>query len=134
MKIGIIVSIFLVILGGYIVFTFITEMIPSPEEQREGILRTSRDLEYSGVVTNKFIDKKEHNFRKVVIQENGQKRTILYNFENGGLFDFISINDSIIKTEGNLKVQIIRSNLDTVINMSFSFLKTKRHEIIHNED
>lgn len=104
------------------------EMTPSPEEQIEGVLSSYRAKEFSGVIINKFNNRKEHNFRDIIIDENNIERTIEFYFDIGGLFDFLAINDSIIKTKNNLQVRIIRKDFDTTINMKCLYMNAKEYK------
>lgn len=116
-----IIKIWLIIcaIGTIIIFIWFNSIRLSPEKEIKRAVDAYRVEEYSGIIINKFIDKDEHNFKKVIINENNQERVILFDIELGGLFDFLSIGDSIIKTKGNLQVNVIRNNIDTLIVMKF---------------
>lgn len=75
--------------------------------------------EYSGVIVNKFIDKEQHLYQKIIINQDNQEDVIVMNFEAGGLYDFLCIGDSISKTSGSLKVRVVRNDMDTIIKMKF---------------
>ncbi|WP_115121940.1 hypothetical protein [Marinirhabdus gelatinilytica] len=76
-----------------------------------------KEYTYSGLVTNKFIDSKQHNYQTVIIQNGEEKDILLLDFETSGLFDFIEVGDSIFKKKSSLKLRLIRSELDTIIEM-----------------
>ena len=108
------------ILGAIIVFTWFNSIKLSPKEEINRAVNAYRIEEYSGVIINKFVDRDEHNFKKVILNENNLERVILLDIEQGGLFEFLNIGDSIIKTKDNLKVRVIRNDIDTTIEMKFA--------------
>ncbi len=75
--------------------------------------------EYNGIIIDKYIDENQHNFKKIIINEEFKKRTILFNIEIGGIYEYFEIGDSIIKQSGSLQVRIIRQDLDTTLLMKF---------------
>lgn len=85
----------------------------------EDVAHSFRNKEYSGLVVQKYVDYDEHAFQKVIVKHEYGERTILFNQETGGVFNFIEVNDSIIKELDTLAVRIIRNNLDTLIIMKF---------------
>jgi len=80
---------------------------------------------YSGTIIEKFIVKNQHNNHRVIIDENiGLEksigiRTIHFDFEISGVYDYLKIGDSITKTNINHNLKIRRSNKDTIWNMKF---------------
>lgn len=85
--------------------------------------------EYSGVVTKKFINTKQHNYRTVVIEQNGEEYTVLFCFEMGGLYEFIEVGDYLSTKEGTLDVHLKRKDLDTIVTMQI-YERKKRHSNI----
>ena len=85
----------------------------------EEFLHHYRIEEYSGLVIDKYVDKDEHNYQKVILQHEYGERVILFNHETGGLFNHIEVGDSLIKEYGNLDVKILRADFDTTITMKF---------------
>ena len=122
MKMKLFIKIWLIacILGAIIVFTWFNSIKLSPKEEINRAVNAYRIEEYSGVIINKFVDRDEHNFKKVILNENNLERVILLDIEQGGLFEFLNIGDSIIKTKDNLKVRVIRNDIDTTIEMKFA--------------
>ncbi len=51
--------------------------------------------EYSGDVINKFIDKKQHDYRTVVIKQENNEHTIIFSFVMRGLYEFIEVGDTL---------------------------------------
>jgi len=109
-------------IGLMFIFNWFSKIKLSPEEHFNRAVNAYIIEEYSGIIINKFIDREEHNFKKVIINENSSERVILLDIEQGGLFEFLNVGDSIIKTKGNLKVKVIRNNVDTLIEMKFESL------------
>ena len=116
------VIVILYITGIIISINWVNSHFLSDEENVQAVLDYNYNRTFSGVIIEKFIDKNEHNYKKVIIIENGIERTLYFDFESGGLFNFFSINDTIIKSKGNLKVQIKRNQKDTTINMKFLYM------------
>lgn len=63
---------------------------------------------FDGVITNKFVDKNEHNYPILIID--GNDETIRYNMTSdlSGLFDFVEIGDEIIKEKGFNQISVKR--------------------------
>ncbi len=78
-----------------------------------------RDNQYIGRVTKKFIDRDNHSYQMVIIQCEYKVKNLALNVETSGLYDFLEVNDSIVKNSGTLDFRIIRVNLDTTIVMKF---------------
>ncbi len=76
-----------------------------------------KKAQYSGYVANKFIDSTQHNYKTVILVEKDAVNSIIFDFEIGGLYEFIEINDTIVKDIGSLSISLSRSNLDTIIEM-----------------
>lgn len=121
------------IIGLIILVIWFSQVIPSPEETTKRIIYSYLNENYSGLVVNKFIDREEHNFKKVVLQENNLERVILFDGELGNIFEFIRKGDSIVKTRGNLRVHLIREDLDTVLNIKLYGMEKYNMDSILNE-
>lgn len=107
------------IIGVVVVFIWFMNIVEFPNMEFEKAINAYKNQKYSGTVLNKFIDRNEHNFHKIILHENGRERTILLDIEIGGLYKFIQLGDSIIKKENELFVHIIREDLDTLYEMKF---------------
>jgi hypothetical protein len=71
---------------------------------------------FSGRIEKKYIDKKEHNYKMLVIsKENGRDSSSNYNNEHSGFWDFVQINDSIIKRENSFEIYIIKKDTSFII-------------------
>lgn len=68
-----------------------------------------RNSFYHGFVAKKIINKEEHNY-KTVILSNGQE--LWMNWDLSGLYDFIEVNDSIVKNRGSYEVHVYRNSVE----------------------
>lgn len=91
----------------------------SQEDYEQGTIETYKNIETSGKIISKFRDYDDHSYLKVIIEEENRENTLLFNLETGGLYDYLKINDSIVKERGTLDMRIIREDLDTTITMTF---------------
>ncbi|WP_339700045.1 hypothetical protein [uncultured Marixanthomonas sp.] len=107
---------FLILLSAVllIIFLFYNKVLEMTDKKASDFYKED---DYKGIVVNKFIDTEQHNYHKVVVKKEENQQTILFDHENGGLFEFIKIGDSLTKTRGNLKIRLQRENLDTIIKM-----------------
>ena len=71
---------------------------------------------FNGIVTNKFINKKEHNYKTLILDG---KRTIWMNWDLSGLYEFIQTNDSIIKNKGSYEVKLYRNSIEYKFSIDF---------------
>ena len=94
--------------------------IPSSNEQHNLFIESYRIESYSGNIVKKFVDKEQHGYRTIVVDDNNTERSILLEYEKGGLYSFLNVGDSINKKEGDLSVSISRENIDTIIHMRFT--------------
>lgn len=72
---------------------------------------------FSGRVEKKYIDKIQHNFRMLVISSPGRRDSLSFTNELSGFWDFVNINDSVIKIENSNKLVIV--NRDTSFLIDF---------------
>ncbi len=114
-------------IGLLFIIIWFSQIIPTPEEDINMAVNAYKIEEYEGLIVDKFIDRKEHNFKKVIINENNQQRVILFDIEISGLYDFLEIGDSIIKNKGELRVRVIRNELDTILKMKFAAIDETRN-------
>jgi len=70
-----------------------------------------------GVITNKFIDKENHSNLTIELTINNSSE---YNYilRNIGLYNYIQINDSILKTKFGKKIIIKRNNTDSIFELN----------------
>ena len=82
--------------------------------------RIFKDVVYDGVLTNKFVDKKQHNYKKIILKDfNGRESTHVLDLESGGLYDYLEIGDTIYKKRGELFLKLKRKKNDTIIHLKF---------------
>ena len=69
-----------------------------------------RQTEWSGIVTNKYIDKPNHSYETIEIKSHGQIQKIQnwVLFQNGN-FEQIEVGDSIVKKQGLVNVSLYKS-------------------------
>ena len=108
-----------IIIGIVVIYIFFYVNTPTYEDEVKGTIDAYRAQQYSGVIINKYIDKEQHLFKKIIIKEGNNERTLLFDAEIGGIYDFFSIGDSIVKKENSLKVKIVRRNKDSIFQMRF---------------
>jgi len=72
---------------------------------------------YSGVVVKKFIDREQHNYRTIIIEQYDNEYTLIFSFVMGGLYEFIEVGDTLSKKSGTLDLRLNRKDLDTLITM-----------------
>jgi hypothetical protein len=82
--------------------------------------RIFKDVVYDGVLTNKFVDKEQHNYKKIILKDfNGRESTHILDLESGGLYDYLEIGDTIYKKRGELFLKLKRKKIDTIIHLKF---------------
>jgi hypothetical protein len=77
----------------------------------------TKELEFDGLVKNKFVDSNNHNINAIEIDSKGQFGFVHFPYpEESDLWDKIKVNDSIKKSENNLNF-LIKDSLkwDTII-------------------
>jgi hypothetical protein len=107
------------LIGLVIILFWFKNIIPTPEEDIHMAVNAYKIDEFNGVVIDKYIDKNEHNFKKIIINENNTRRVVLFDIEISGVYDFFMVGDSIAKDKGNLQIRVIRNDLDTTLQMEF---------------
>jgi len=108
------ISLFLFL--GLIVILKFTDRVKELVPDKKASKYYSED-QYFGIVIDKFIDRDQHNYKTVVIKNLKETRKVLFDFEIGGLYDFIEVGDSISKNINSLDFRLIREDLDTVVQM-----------------
>lgn len=68
-----------------------------------------RKRTYAGFVTDKFIDDKEHNYKTLILNK---QQTIWMNWDVSGLFEFLEVNDNVVKDSGSYEVIVYRDSLE----------------------
>jgi hypothetical protein len=70
---------------------------------------------FSGRIEKKYIEKKEHNYKMLVISKDNGRDSFRYDNERSGFWDFVQINDSIIKRENSFEIYIIKKDTSFII-------------------
>ncbi|MEX2409798.1 MAG: hypothetical protein WD607_00260 [Candidatus Paceibacterota bacterium] len=109
----------LALIGLPIIMVFIALILIDSQLTDKEILDLYENKEYSGIIINKYIDLEEHMNKKIIIKGEYVDRTILFNNESSGVFDFLQIGDSIIKKSESLEIQVFRDSRDTTLKMKF---------------
>ena len=73
---------------------------------------------YKGMVIDKFIDRKNHLNPTLKIS-NYNTKIVFLDYDKSGFYDFVRIGDSIIKEKGNMKIRLIRNDIDTVFTIDY---------------
>ena len=70
-----------------------------------------REEYWGGVVSRKFLDSKNHNYRTLEIVDSARSRTRIYRLilsnDKSGLYHYVSEGDSIVKQSGSLAAIVI---------------------------
>ena len=75
-----------------------------------------RKKTYAGFVTDKFIDKEEHNYKTLILNK---QQTIWMNWDVSGLYEFIEVNDSLSKDSGSYELKVYRDSLEYSFNNNY---------------
>jgi hypothetical protein len=73
--------------------------------------------EFNGAITQKYKDRKQHNYETLIIENDTFQQTILFDFVMGGLYEFLEVGDTLSKKSGTLDLRLKRKDLDTLITM-----------------
>lgn len=84
-----------------------------------------RSERYSGIIIKKFIDKDQHNYKKVILKKDSKTQVILLDQEEGGLFEYLEKGDSISKKGGELILKIVREEKDSIYKLNYYCLTQK---------
>ena len=90
---------------GLIFFVYQIKTQPKCSEYYE----QEKEISLNGAVTDKYNDKKNHNFPTVLINENGKQLDYTLQGDSSGLFEFLVISDSIKKKKGFNEYLVLRS-------------------------
>jgi hypothetical protein len=70
-----------------------------------------KNREFKGILKEKYIDKKQHFSKVLKVTSSSENDILVLTFDKSGLFDYLQINDSIIKESGSLELEIFRNDL-----------------------
>ena len=90
---------------GVIIF-FISQ--PSDDEICIQQYKKEKGIYYNGRVVAKYLDKANHNSKTLELSMKGEKVNL--DWDLSGLYEFVEVNDSIVKDTGNYEVRIYRDS------------------------
>lgn len=100
--------IILCIIGLVIVFFWLKDKIPLPENITKLAINAYYNETYSAIIVDKFIDKDQHNSKKIILKGDRENRTILFDIETSGVYYSLQVGDSIVKHSGSLEIMIYK--------------------------
>jgi hypothetical protein len=92
---------------------------PNQKKRCNEYSKKTLSISFNGVVIRKYIDKKQHYSRIILIQSDD---TIPFavTYDKSGLFNYIYLQDSIVKEYGENMVVVYRDNeRDSTFNLDF---------------
>lgn len=72
------------------------------------------NVEYKGIVDEKFKDKENHSAKTLIIKGKTAKKVFRKYRDRSGLYEYARVGDSVYKPKGSLKVKVIREEKETV--------------------
>ena len=114
---------FLILLGIINVIYFFNNNLISQEEFFNKAVYNSFKESYRGIVTNKYRDVDNHSRDLIIIQNNKTRKSLDFVYHRKELYNFIKINDTLIKDINTNHLKIKRKNLDTIISFGFENIK-----------
>ncbi len=86
---------------------------PSEEDFFQKLVVKFYLMEFEGVVTKRFVDKKNHGYRKVVFRSMNKEDILFLNFENDYIFYSFNVGDTIVKKTNTLNF-LIKTNSEEI--------------------
>jgi hypothetical protein len=84
-----------------------------------------KSVRYNGIIIKKYIDTNQHNYKKVILKEDIETQVILFDQEEGGVFQYLEKGDSISKKDGDLTMKIVRGEKDSIYKLNYYCLTQK---------
>lgn len=109
----------------YILFLIIVILLIfySNYSSKRNCLKTTKELSFKGIIIKKYIDYKQHEYPILeVLTSNKNVQKINLSMDYSGLFDYVKINDSINKENGNLNVKVHRNSCDSIFVLQINCL------------
>ncbi len=79
-------------------------------------------MEFEGVVMERFVDEKNHGYRKVVFRNTNKKQDVLFlDFENDDIFNSFHVGDTIFKEPNTLNFLIKRNSEKFIKKFNFEY-------------
>jgi hypothetical protein len=110
-------------LVGYLIFFAVVFLIIK-YSNRYGNNQTAKfynELSFSGVISKKYINKKQHNYPILEVMKSDNKiQEINLSTDNSGLFEYVQKKDSVVKMRGSLDVHVFKNSIDKVFTLTWS--------------
>ena len=106
---------FMILITG-VVF-FIVQILNQPSCLESYI--KEKEIHFNGIITKKFIDKKNHNYPMIQILNKGMSLDYNLVHDLSGVFDFVEKGDKIIKNKGSNDVIVRRDGEDILFVLDF---------------
>lgn len=118
------------LVGLYVLKNKLNENVGIQKDIFKTIAISYYNKSFSGIVTEKFIDSSNHNFKKIVLKNSYEDgREVRLDYEWPELYYFVEIGDSIFKKKKSLDMRLKRTELDTMIRLNFSYIKNSEDYI-----
>lgn len=113
-RVYIIIIVCFVLISSVIIYLFVSKVNElSGINEEEFFLKA----EFNGAITQKYKDRKQHNYETLIIENDTLQQTILFDFVMGGLYEFLEVGDTLLKKPGTLDLRLKRKDLDTLITL-----------------
>jgi hypothetical protein len=121
MKTKIKISFFIIIsLGIITTFFFFNDIYESPDDFYPNAVKKSFVRSYNGAVVKKFVSGAR---KKIVLNNSSFSEEIDFIYEKFDIYEFIQLEDILIKEKNSLDLQIKRGSFDTIIHLKFENIK-----------
>lgn len=114
-RLGLIISLLIVVFIGFAIVYLFASKVNEMNDFNPSKYYINK--EFSGVVKNKFINKKQHNQQIIILENRKIKDTIIFNFVMGEVYEFIKIGDTLSKKRNSLDLHLKGNDVDTIIQM-----------------
>jgi hypothetical protein len=106
------------------VLTIVFFVVLAKHKTKEDCIRIGEmyvNMEYKGLIKQKFEDMENHALPTLTIINEGKQSKTFGSFrETSGLYNYSQVGDTIIKERGSLIVKILRVDKDTIFNLDFN--------------
>jgi len=82
----------------------------SPSTVRNKKFQQDILVSLNGLLIDKYIDFENHEYKTCMIKQNIGTLTVLLNFDQSGLFNYLQVGDSVFKIRGDSLVIVKRGN------------------------
>ena len=77
--------------------------------------------EFRGKILKKYVDTKNHNYHMLIIKRDQERDSLDYSGDHSGFWDFVEVNDSIIKKKESFKLIIIQKDTSFITDCPYDF-------------